>query len=79
VDKGAKVAVGFTQSPHSFETMMYFDERLWYYLTKNGNNVTAAVYYAKEDTEGKYGVGSSGEPVRVGDGTTVLYPARWAP
>jgi len=55
------------------------DERLWYYLTKNGNNVTAAVYYAKEDTEGKYGAGKSGDPVRIGDGTTVLYPARWAP
>jgi len=79
VDKGAKVAVGFTQCPYSFETMMYFDERLWYYLTKNGNNVTAAVYYAKEDTEAKYGQGKSGDPVRVGDGTTVLYPARWAP
>jgi uncharacterized membrane protein len=78
VDKGAKVAVGFREEV-LIQAAFYFDERLWYYLTKNGNNVTAAVYYAKEDTEGKYGVGSSGEPVRVGDGTTVLYPARWAP
>ncbi len=79
VDKGAKVAVGFTRSPHSFQIMIYFNKQLWYYLTKNGNNVTAAVYYSKEDTEARYGKDTSGDPNRIGDGRTTLYPARWAP
>lgn len=81
IDRGGKSAVGFTDLTYTTENV-YWNERFWYYCTKEGLAITAAATNAMEETAARFNY----DPADVthvksmsvnSQGTVLLHRAGW--
>lgn len=81
IARGGKSAVGFKLCTLSNQNV-FWNERFWYYSTKEGQDVIAAAEYARRDTAAEFNY-APGDETGVNSmysnsqGIVVLHPAEW--